>query len=671
MCGIAGILLFNEHNLYLPQMLRAMAFTLAHRGPDDEGYALFSRNNIICCGGKDTASSSWKNQFNYTAQKSIEEHIEDVFLGLAHRRLSVIDLSAAGHQPMCNEDATIWITCNGEIYNYIELRSELETLGVSFKTKSDIEVLLKAYEYWDMAFMDKLNGMWAFVIYDKRKNILLGCRDRFGVKPFYYTQDVNFLAFASEQKALLTLPFNKDINHKAVFEYLVNAQVEAEESGFYQHIKELAPSHYFIYDLDQKKFAIQRYYQLHFSSGSGPIDEMTSNNHISRIKEKIFNAVDLRLRSDVPVGFCLSGGIDSSSIVGVAQQINNNKSLQQLQGKLHAFTTTHGEHDCDESKWAAQVVDKYNLNWQKAPCTSEKLFDELESMIYYQDSPLFTTSTYAQNTVMKAAKENGITILLDGQGGDELFAGYVPIYIAFYFELLRQFRLGRLSAEWFHLNHSPLNGSILLKSMMKVALNQSLPNTIRTGLYKRLHKETSFISRDFFAQNSSDISLSPDYSSKSMNFLLHDFFTRHYLKNMLRWEDRCSMQYSIESRTPFADDISLIEYVFSIPASYKIQNGWSKYLLRQAMKEVLPESIYKRTDKLGFTTPQTWWLMNENQRMKKMIGDRGGFTDITVINGKKIFAQWDSIFSSSKNQSSQDLVWRYLNYLLWQKVNRI
>jgi asparagine synthase (glutamine-hydrolysing) len=671
MCGIAGILLFKQDDLYLQHRLQKMAATMVHRGPDDEGYVLFSKNDIIPCGGKDTPSSSWNNSINYSAQKSIEETVPDVFMGMAHRRLSVIDLTAAGHQPMCNEDASIWIACNGEIYNYIELRSELESLGVVFKTKSDIEVLLKAYEFWDLRFIDKLNGMWSFVIYDKRKNILLGCRDRFGVKPFYYTLQEDFLAFASEQKALLTLPFKKDIHDKAVFDYLVHGRVESGETGYYQHIKELMPSHYFMYDLNQKQFSLQRYYQLSFFSGYRQADAKTSGDYISHIKDKIFHAVDLRLRSDVPVGFCLSGGIDSSSIIGVAKQINDNKHLSQLQGSLHAFTATHSGHDCDESAWASLVVDKYNLNWQKAPCTSEKLFEELESMIYYQDSPLFTTSTYAQNTVMKAAKENGITILLDGQGGDELFAGYVPVYISFYFELLRQFRLGRLTKEWFHLNRAPLDGSILFKSMMKVALNQSLPNSFKKGLYKCTHKETSFISNDFFAQNSSEISLSPDYSDKSMNFLLHDFFTRHYLKNILRWEDRCSMQYSIESRTPFADDISLIEYMFSIPSSYKIHHGWSKYLLRQAMKEVLPESIYRRRDKLGFATPQTHWLMQQNERMKTMLFELYSFDTDKIVSGSKILGKWETIFSIPKHSQQQDFVWRYINYLLWRKVNGI
>ncbi len=670
MCGIAGILLFQKQGLYVPAMLHSMANSLVHRGPDDEGYVLFTHNNdAITCGGKDTAATSWKNPYNYSAVRSVDEPLPDVVLGIAHRRLSVIDLSTAGHQPMCNEDASIWITCNGEIYNYIELRLELEGLGFVFKTKSDIEVLLKAYECWGMNFLEKLNGMWAFVIYDMRSNILLCCRDRFGVKPFYYTHNHKFFAFASEQKALMTLPIDKTIHDNAVFDYLQYGRVEEHETGFIEQIKELMPSHYFIYDLRQRKFSLNRYYRLPFAQETGKVDVQTSEQYIAATREKIYTAVDLRLRSDVPVGFCLSGGIDSSSIVGVAKSINDSKHLHQLQGYLHAFTATHGEHDCDESKWAAKVVDKHQMIWHQAGCDSGQMLDELEKIIWYQDSPLFSTSTYAQNVVMKAARENGITILLDGQGGDELFAGYVPFYISFFFELLRQYRLGRLSREWFHLKHSPLNVSILFRSMAKVKMDEKWTIERKEKLFLKKHAESAFFDPEYFVDHTPDLMLAPGYSSQSMNTLLHDYFTRWYLKNLLRWEDRCSMQYSIESRTPFADDLPLIESVFAIPSAYKIQQGWSKFLLRHAMRDVLPADIYRRSDKLGFATPQTFWLMKENSRMKSMMTDLASLDGSNTVNQKELLHFWDYIFSSPGQNHSQDFVWRYLNYLLWRKVN--
>ncbi len=671
MCGIAGIMDFNSNEGSIAPHLKKMSDTLKHRGPDDEGYVFFNSHDSFICGADDTQSDSWNNAFEYSPKNHISNFNEDVFLGMAHRRLSVIDLTAAGHQPMCNADKSIWVACNGEIYNYIELREELESFGITFRTRSDIEVLLKAYEYWGMRFLDKLNGMWSFVIYDRKENFLIACRDRFGVKPFYYYRENDMLAFASEQKALLSLPIETGINPRAAYQYLVNSKVELDEQGLYSNIKELMPSHYFIYDINARQFQVKRYYQLSLNHRFEAFDETKAKDIVEQTREKIYASIELRLRSDVPVGFCLSGGIDSSSIIGAAKSINDRQTLEQLQGSLHAFTATHDEDVCDESKWAQLVVDKNQLQWHTTECSSQQMFEELESIIYYQDSPLFSTSTYAQNAVMKLAKENGITILLDGQGGDELFAGYVPFYVSFYFELLKKMRFGMLTTEWMHLNHAPLNASVLFRSMGKVLMNESLPRGLRNSLYKRTHRESNFVSKDFVQQNFSDISLATDYSSKAMNELLHDFFTQHYLKNLLRWEDRCSMQYSIESRTPFADDIELIEYVFSVASTYKIHKGWSKYLLRNAMKDVLPDTIYKRSDKLGFATPQAKWLMNENARMKLRIADLQGYDSEKFIDGSKIMGQWERIFSSAAHYREQDMAWRYLNYLLWRKINRI
>ena len=669
MCGIAGILDFNANTYSLPERLKKMSDTLQHRGPDDEGFVFFQDNKVFPCGADQTQASAWNNAFAYAPKQHITVFQHETFLGFAHRRLSIIDLSSAAHQPMCNEDQSIWITCNGEIYNYIELRDELQQHGFVFSTQSDIEVLLKAYQHWGLRFLDKLNGMWALVIYDRKENCLIGCRDRFGVKPFYYYHQDNVLAFASEQKALHTLPYNTDQDAQAVYQYLVHSQVETHEQGMYQHIKELMPSHYFIYDLNSQQFQVNRYYKLSVNGGAERFYPAKAQEYVEETRERIRDAVSLRLRSDVPIGFCLSGGIDSSSIIGMANVINSTQHLEHLQGNLHAFTATHPQHGCDESQWAQQVVDKNHLIWHTVPCSSQQMMLELEDIIYFQDAPLFSTSTYAQNAVMKLAKQEGITILLDGQGGDELFAGYVPFYIAYYFELMRAFRLGDLASQWGNLKHSPLGVSILMKSIGKVALNELLPASAKQFLYKNIHKETMFIQKEAWQQHASGISLANDYSARKMNYVLSDFFTQHYLKNLLRWEDRCSMQYGIESRTPFADDVDLIEYVFSIPADYKIHKGWSKYLLREAMRDVLPAAIYNRTDKLGFATPQTAWLMAENAMMKSKIGDLQSLDTERMVDAKKLLDNWQRIFSSSAHRASQDFAWRYMNYLLWRKVN--
>jgi len=671
MCGIAGILKKDPSVTDLSVMLGRMCQALRHRGPDDEGYACFADEEVFACGGNDTPAGSRETNLPYAAHYDIAGLSEDIFLGLAHRRLSVIDLTPAGHQPMCNANQSVWVVFNGEIYNYWELREELEAKSVRFVSNTDVEVMLKAFEYWGMDFTAKLNGMWSFVLYDRRSNCLIGCRDRFGVKPFYYYNSSQFFAFASEQKALLQLPIVTGINPEAVGDYLVNSRIEAGEQGLYSNIKELMPSHYMIYNLGTNTLELKRYYTLNYNKNNEKFDAGEFRKMAHQVGEKLTRAITLRLRSDVNVGFCLSGGIDSSSIIGVSHQVNAGHSLQQLGSQLHAFTAVCDDPAVDESRWAAMVSDKYNLVWHKKPCSASRLFDELENIIHYQDSPLFSASTYAQSAVMKLAREKGVTILLDGQGGDELFAGYVPFYISYYLELLRHFRLKAFATEMASLSHAPLNHNIIARSMAKILISEVFPSSVQDCIFKKNHKEISFISRDFFGGDSKFVRTNNGYSSKDLNTALFGFFTGGYLRNLLRWEDRCSMQYSVESRTPFADDIELIEYVFSLASVYKIHQGRSKYLLREAMGSLLPEGIYRRTDKLGFATPQSLWLKQSQQRMKQIISDLSGLDSEKFGDAAALLKNWDTIFMKPENSKMMDFVWRYMNFLMWRKINKL
>ncbi len=671
MCGIAGILLKGTASTAMGPALRGMADTMKHRGPDDEGYVCFGNDSVHICGGKDTQLSSREMNLPYAATHDIETAGNGFFLGFAHRRLSVIDLSSAGHQPMCNSNKSIWVVFNGEIYNYWEIREELESKSVRFISGSDVEVLIKAYEYWGMQFIEKLNGMWAFVLYDANSNTLIGCRDRFGVKPFYYYNSKQFFAFASEQKALMQLPVDTGINTEAVSDYLVNAKIERTEDGLYRNIKELMPSQYFVYDLTRGQFNITAYYSLKFSRQISRFDESESKKIVQQVKEKITAAVAMRLRSDVNVGFCLSGGIDSSSIIGISNKINADNHLRQLSGNLHAFTADCIDAPINETGWAEQVVKRHQLNWHKCSCTSGLLFDELEKIIYFQDSPLFSTSTYAQASVMKMAHEHNITILLDGQGGDELFGGYVPFYISYYFELLRHMRFAAFGKEISGLSNSPLNINIMMRSFAKVILYDILPQYFKKMIYRSNHQELSFMGSLAAAPAYWGDLKNREYSRNDLNTSLYNFFTQGYLRNLLRWEDRCSMQYSVESRTPFADDIELIEYVFSLPSVYKIHHGRSKYLLREAMAGVLPESIYNRSDKLGFATPQTLWLKQSQGEMQKIIRELHVLDTEKYVDSAKLLAAWDEIFSRNANPKMMDFVWRYMNFLMWRKINKM
>ncbi len=668
MCGISGLCVQQPGLLHLPKTLREMSLRLRHRGPDDEGFALFSQDKICRAGSEHTQGSAWNARYPYAPIDHIDVLSDTFSLGLAHRRLSVIDLTEAGHQPMCNEDGSVWIVCNGEIYNQLALKSELEALGRNFYTHSDIEVLLRAYEQWGVRCLDKLNGMWAFVIYDVRQNLLFGARDRFGVKPLYYYHDDERFAFASEQKALLAVPGLKTgVNNSAVYEHLLLGQVELREEGFFQNIMELKPAHSFTFDVSTHRLGVRKYYNLSFLNTEESFDAAKYSEAVDTVREKVVKAIDLRLSAEVPVGFCLSGGLDSSSIVCIAENIRKERAPVQLSNKLHTFTAVNTGGRYDEAGWAKQVVDVTSSEWHHAHCEAEDLMESLELLVYHQDVPLYSSSTFAQSRVMKAAHEQGITILLDGQGGDELFSGYQTFYTSLLWNYLSHGRFKDFFHEYASLKNSPTTGGIFLKSLIKLASEYAISPGAKDKMASRYRPELAYFNKDARRRHSGLLNLAGEFSDMPMNALLHQYFTGYYLKNLLRWEDRCSMQYSIESRTPFADDIPLIEYVFSLPSCYKIRHGWSKSLLRDAMKNIIPDSIRQRVDKLGFTTPQDEWLIRLHQPMKEKVKALAHCDTSGIINHQHLIRDWEKIFSRPSLWKARDFAFRYLNYLIWKE----
>jgi asparagine synthase (glutamine-hydrolysing) len=322
MCGISGIVKLNNSELQLPALLQQVTHRIKHRGPDGEGFFFANGDNQTAAYGEASPDNVKHAAFAYSPKQAIETVSNNFTLGLGHRRLSILDLTATGHQPMCLPDKKIWITYNGEIYNYIEIREELIAKGHNFLTSSDTEVILKSYEEWGVDCVQKFNGMWAFVIYDEAKQNLFGSRDRFGVKPLYYIHTNSIFAFASEHKALLHDALIKPVkNYAAIFDYFVFSKLENEAEGIFKDIFELKPASNFEFNLTSHRFKIWKYYHLPISNGY----EKFSPNRFEELREQtknlILDAVRLRLRSDVPVGSCLSGGLDSSSIVMMMHSI--------------------------------------------------------------------------------------------------------------------------------------------------------------------------------------------------------------------------------------------------------------------------------------------------------------------------------------------------------------
>lgn len=653
MCGIAGI--FSLKKDVRAAWIKGMADTLRHRGPDDEGFLAADQD-----AGEAYPLTGAGSRIAGADVMSFEKKAD---LFLAHRRLAILDLSANGHQPMSSPRGDVWAVYNGEIYNYMELKEELKKKGHTFRTDTDTEVLLASYDEWGGQCIHRFNGMWAFVIYDMKRHILFGSRDRFGVKPFYYYLDRERFAFASEIKALLCLPFvKKEINPEAVFDYLAMGIEEGSEEGFFRGVFDLPPSTAFVHDLNGNILKKWRYYSLSPNDEFRAFDPATARQHARKTRELVFNAVKARLVSDVPAGSCLSGGVDSSSIVCTVNSLLSDGDIPQIGDSQKVFTASYDMKEIDESGWAGKVVESTRTSWMRTFPRPEEFMEDLEDLVYSQDIPFGSTSIYAQYRVMRLARESGVKVLLDGQGGDELFTGYPVFYGAFFMELVKNRALPAILNEFSKIGNAPLSLRALMKELMRFTAANTAPRGLIRAAYRRKAKENGCINRDLWHKYSYRLDTLRARKPASLNRML-DKSISGGLKTLLRYEDRNSMRFSIESRTPFADDINLIESSFRIPSVYKIHNGWSKYLLREAMRGVVPEEILSRRDKAGFSTPERLWLSSAKERLKRYLIDASG----DFIDTGKLLARWDTYFEGRPGAGLSNL-WRLINFSVWQKI---
>jgi len=530
---------------------------LEHRGPDDQGTYL------------------------------------DGNISLGHTRLSIIDLTKKGHQPMFNDDRTLLIVYNGEIYNYKELRIELKKKGYSFFSESDTEVLLKLYQEWNEKCLSKLNGMFAFCIYDIRKQKLFMARDRFGIKPLYYYLKNGKFIFASEIKAILGHGMERRPNDKLIYDYLMFNIVDHTTETFFDEIMKLPKGHYGIYNLNKKELNVISYYDLKKNCHQDNI--LDYDEAIQKFRKLFKDSVKLRLRSDVPVGSCLSGGLDSSSIVSLMNEFVNNKNIS-------TFSAVYPGFDKDESYYIDKQIDKIKVKNKKTNPTANDLVADIEDFIFYQEEPTRSTSQYSQYCVMKLASKNNFKVLLDGQGSDEMLAGYHYFYGNYFFELLKKIQFFTLINElkYYKKNIKSYIGITSLGFLL-------LPKNLKENYFSI---RSPFINHEFqkiWRKKSNYITTIIDGKG-----LKHALYTHmlYKLEELLKWEDRNSMAFSIETRVPFLDH-NLVEFTLSLPSRFIIRRGKSKAILRDAMEEQLDKEILNRTDKIGFETPEDKWLREE------------------------------------------------------------
>jgi asparagine synthase (glutamine-hydrolysing) len=563
-CGIAGV--FRHKGISQPDidLVSNLNDLQKHRGPDDEGLHV----NRSCV--------------------------------LGHRRLAIIDLSKDGHQPFVSDDKRYQLVYNGEIYNYIELREELKKLGWQFKTKTDTEVLLKAYQQYGASCLSKFNGMFAFVIYDALRRSIFMARDRVGKKPLYYAIIDSTIYFASEIKALCSVPnVHLSLNYQSLFDYLVFNRTDIFDETFFNEVKRIPKGHYGTYDTDGLEL-FQWWNPQNYCFDPGGEDEAQIK---SKIQEILISAVQLRLRSDVPVGSCLSGGLDSSILVGILFDRN------QVDEGYPTFTASFPGHSLDETRYIELLNMAYPFKNIRTYPNENKAYDKLREFVYVNDEPTTNHSFFSQYEVMQLASEHGVTVLLDGQGGDENFAGYQ------YFHGFNLYGLFK-NKEVMHL------GSELLKSFFRrqdksayqTFIFQMLPDPARK---KILLKTVPYINPDFFYNH---IETSRIYTEFFDANDLNQSLVRHFqykLEHLLRMEDRNSMAFSLEARVPYLD-YRLIEYLLSVPGKLKIRDGETKYLQKISLGRYTIPKILARRDKIGFGTPGEEWMLTDNWKKLTM-----------------------------------------------------
>ncbi|MFW5607290.1 MAG: asparagine synthase (glutamine-hydrolyzing) [Campylobacter hyointestinalis] len=563
MCGISGVINKNNNQINIDE-IKKINDTIAHRGPDDEGFYL----------GKNFA--------------------------FGHRRLSILDLSAEGHQSMSYLERYI-ITYNGEVYNYLEIKNELLKDGYIFHSHTDTEVILASYDRWGEKCVEKFNGMWAFAIYDKEKNIIFCSRDRFGVKPFYYIQVKDRFVFGSEIKQLL--PYTEAMANKEILiDYIIAGFVDHTNKTFFDGICKLQGSHNLIYDLNSHKFEIKRYYEIE-------IDDVIANqsleNSINLYEKELNRSIDIRLRSDVLVGTCLSGGLDSSSIASLAaKKYNKNGGI-----KFNAIHAKSIEKSTDESEFAKIVANSANLNLNIVESQTKDFMDYINEVIYAQEEPFGEPSIFMQYFVMQKAKEIGCKVMLDGQGGDETLLGYERYYPAIYIDI---FKKDGFLAALKGMKDSNKNNSKMNIKKVAIYVFGTLISSLRKLEYKR---RTSFMKK--YKNNFGFLNI---ISKSYLNIfnLQKQEIERFNLPALLRYEDKNSMKHSIEIRLPFLD-YQTLNIAINISSRYKIKDGWSKFILRQIIGKILPQEVVWRKNKFGFNAPDNIWLRSIENSMKENI----------------------------------------------------
>lgn len=628
MCGIAGYI--DKTGKYRPEkkLVKKMTDAMIHRGPDAEGQWI------------------------------------DEYIALGHRRLSIIDLEAKSNQPLVSHDGKYVITFNGEIYNYIELKSELVSKGAVFRTDSDTEVVIEAYRAYGEECFNQFNGMWSLALYDMEEQKVILSRDRFGIKPAYTVDNEDVFVYASEIKAILAaFPEENIPNEACIYRYLSQSVNEdTDEQCFYKNIKIFPAAHYMIYDLQTHTREYKSYWevneQLFYEKW------IQEKNPVKTFRKLFESAVELRLRADVEVGACLSGGLDSSAIVGCASK--------KFGKKMHTFSSVYTDKECNEESYIRKVNERWDTipHYIKPDDYEENFTKYIEDLTYHHDQPTGGASLYSQYMVMKEV-QGKVKVILDGQGADELFAGYIPYYSYYIDDLLSRntFRakckaikmLVIIKKEW-----PDVIGAVSTDTIVRLVglKNSFLFQNEKKIKDLKIKRSVQMFTDDFMDKVHDNYQKKEIQCSSNLNTRLCNDVLNKSIPALLHNEDGNSMAFSIESRVPFLD-YRIVEFAIALDGKYKISNQWTKWIIRKACRDYLPKEVAKRKNKMGFPAPFARWLREGRSRdeLKRIIYE---FGERNIVPKETIDQLYRAHVDGEADYS--DILFRIYNIELWYKM---
>lgn len=625
MCGILGGLWFKNQAAPV-ERLQAAIKTLSVRGPDDNGLEFYN--------------------------------VADANVALGHTRLSVIDLTAGGHQPMYSACGRYAMVYNGEVYNYRELRAELMQEGFSFHTESDTEVLLAAWQAWGKGGLHRLTGMFAFVVLDRQQGSLTCVRDAFGIKPLFYTQEGSSFLFASELPAIKAMKQNKtELNMQRAYDYLVYGEYDTDTQTFFKDVLQLAPGYMFSICLTSGEMTEpERWWRPTIIENT----KLSFSDATQLVREQFLQNIKLHLRSDVALGAALSGGIDSSAVVCAMRHV-------EPDAPIHTFSYIAKDSAVSEEVWVDKVNAYVGAKGHKVVVTGDDLANDLEDMIRTQGEPFGSTSIYAQYRVFKLARENGVTVTLDGQGADEMLAGYHG-YVGQRLHSLIE--TGQIATAFSFLNRWSEWPGRSLGNAVKSGVSELTEGPIYSFLrkLKGTDKVPSWINSEYLLAEGIELQLprlrpEEQVPGRRVCAELARSLTKRGLPALLRHGDRNSMRFSVESRVPFLTT-DFVNLTLSLPESYLVSNfGESKHIFREAMRGIVPDEILDRRDKIGFQTPEANLIKSIASKLRVwLVND----LDLSFVNKAEVLREFD-LFVEGKLPFNNK-IWRWINFSLWNKL---